>query len=297
MKQYELKKVQIPSGETIAYRQAGHGKDVVVLVHGNMSSSVHFQTTMEKLEKDFTVYAVDLRGFGDSSYNKELNSLRDFALDIEAWAKLMKLDKFSVVGWSTGGGIVLEMAADMPDQIKKVLLLDSVGIKGYPMFKKGPDYQPILTQPITTKDEIKVDLVQVVPILMAYANKDKATLKAIWNAVIYNKVQPNEADYDLYLDAMIKQRNLVDVDYSLVHFNMTHEKSLVAEGSGRIDLIKCPVVIMHGQNDYVVPFAFALEMKAAFGDRAELITFEGVGHSCVTDDLELFVKTLKAHLN
>jgi pimeloyl-ACP methyl ester carboxylesterase len=54
---------------------------------------------------------------------------------------------------------------------------------------------------------------------------------------------------------------------------------------------------MHGQNDYVVPFAFALEMKAAFGDRAELITFEGVGHSCVTDDLDLFVKTLKAHLN
>ena len=53
MKQYELKKVQIPSGETIAYRQAGNGKDVVVLVHGNMSSSVHFQTTMEKLENDF----------------------------------------------------------------------------------------------------------------------------------------------------------------------------------------------------------------------------------------------------
>jgi len=297
MKQYELKKVQIPSGETIAYRQAGSGKDVVVLVHGNMSSSVHFQTTMERLENDYTVYAVDLRGFGDSSYLKELNSLRDFALDIEAWAQIMNLDQFSLVGWSTGGGIVLEMAADLPQQVKKVLLLDSVGIKGYPMFKKGPDYQPILTQPITTKEDIKMDLVQVLPIVMAYANKDKATLKAIWNAVIYTKVQPNEADYDLYLDAMIKQRNLVDVDYSLVHFNMTHEASLVAPGSGRIDLIKCPVVIMHGKDDMVVPFAYALEMKAAFGDRAELIPFEGVGHSCVTDNLDLFVSTLKAHLN
>ncbi len=297
MRQYALKTIQIPSGETIAYRECGQGKDVVVLVHGNMSSSVHFQTTMEKLEHEFKVYAVDLRGFGDSSYLKELNSLRDFALDIEAWAKIIGLDQFSLVGWSTGGGVVLEMAADLPAQVKKVILLDSVGIKGYPMFKMGPDYQPILTQPITTKVDIKVDLVQVVPILMAYANKDKAMLKAIWNAVIYNKVQPNEADYDLYLDAMIKQRNLVDVDYSLVHFNMTHEVSLAGQGSGRIDLIKCPVVILHGTTDMVVPFAYAQEMKAAFGDQATLIPLEGIGHSCVTDDLDLFVSLLKAHLN
>ena len=252
---------------------------------------------MEKLENDFKVYAVDLRGFGDSSYLQELNSLRDFALDIEEWARVTGLNQFTLVGWSTGGGVVLEMAADLPNQVKKVILLDSVGIKGYPMFKKGPDYQPILTQPITTKEDIKVDLVQVVPILMAYANKDKAMLKAIWNAVIYNKVQPNESDYDLYLDAMIKQRNLVDVDYSLVHFNMTYDVSLAGQGSGRIDLIKCPVVILHGTTDMVVPFAYALEMKTAFGDRATLIPLEGIGHSCVTDDLELFVSTLKANLN
>lgn len=295
MKNYPVQFVQLPNGETVAYREAGSGHKTIVLVHGNMSSSVHFQTTMEALEKDYHVYAPDLRGFGDSSYKSELNSLRDFAKDLQGWVEALNLRDFTILGWSTGGGIVLELAADLPDRVKKVILLDSVGIKGYPMFKKNEQYQPILTQPITTKDEIKADLVQVVPILMAYANRDKNTLKAIWNAVIYNKVQPNAEDYDAYLEAMLKQRNLVDVDYSLVHFNMTHERSLVADGSGRIDRIKCPIVILHGADDMVVPVMFAHEMKAAFGDRATLHVFEGVGHSMVTDKPDLFIETLKAN--
>ena len=187
MKNYPVKTFNLRNGETVAYRQAGETGDIVVLVHGNMSSSVHFQTTMEKLETDHRVYAVDLRGFGDSSYGKPLDSLHDFAIDVEAWIEALDLREFHLLGWSTGGGIALEIAADMPDRVKKLFLLDSVGIKGYPMFKKDEKYQPILTQLLTTKEEIAMDPVQVLPILNAYATKDKGLLKAIWNAVIDRK--------------------------------------------------------------------------------------------------------------
>jgi len=293
MKHYPVQTLQLKNGETVAYRQAGTQGDLVVLVHGNMSSSVHFQTTMERLENDHRVYAVDLRGFGDSSYKNELNSLRDFAVDVELWIEALNLKDFNLLGWSTGGGIVLEIAADMPDRVKKLFLLDSVGLKGYPMFRKDEKYQPVLTDLLKTKEDIAKDPVQVLPILAAYANKDKGMLKAIWNAVIYNINQPNEEDYDHYLDAMLKQRNLVDVDYSLVMFNFTHEASAVAAGSGRIDLVKCPLIIMHGAKDYVVPYAMSVEMKQFFGDRAKLVPFENAGHSVITDDLDLFIQTLK----
>ena len=294
MKNYEVKTLVLNNGETIAYREAGQGSKTVVLVHGNMSSSVHFQTTMETLENEYKVYAVDMRGFGDSSYNNELNSLRDFSEDIQLWVKALDLKDFNILGWSTGGGVVLELAADMPDRVNKVFLLDSVGIKGYPMFKKDEKGQPILTQLITTKEEIKVDPVQVLPILTAYATRNKDLLKMIWNAVIYNTVQPNEEDYDAYLEAMLKQRNLVDVDYSLVHFNMTSEQNLIGMGSGRMALIKAPVVILHGKNDYVVPFNQAEEMKQVFGEQAVLIPFEG-GHSLPTDCFDAYIKVLKEH--
>ncbi len=295
MKNYELKTLVLSNGETIAYREAGSGSKTVVLVHGNMSSSVHFQTTMEALEKDYKVYAVDMRGFGDSSYNNELNSLRDFSEDIQLWVEALGLKDFNILGWSTGGGVVLELAADMPERVNKVFLLDSVGIKGYPMFKKDEKGQPILTQLITTKEEIKVDPVQVLPILTAYATRNKDLLKMIWNAVIYNTVQPNEEDYDAYLEAMLKQRNLVDVDYSLVHFNMTSENNLLGMGSGRMALVEAPIVILHGKNDYVVPFNQAEEMKQFFGDQAVLIPFEG-GHSLPTDCFDQYVSVLKEHI-
>lgn len=296
MKNYPVKTLVLSNQETIAYRECGQGEKTLILVHGNMSSSVHFQVAMEQLEKDYKVYAVDMRGFGDSSYNSELNSLADFAIDLKLWIEAVHLTRFTILGWSTGGGVVLELAADMPSRVEKVLLLDSVGIKGYPMFKKDEKGQPILTQLITTKDEIKADPVQVQPILQAYASRNKDLLKIIWNAVIYNLKQPNEEDYDAYLEAMLKQRNLVDVDYSLVHFNMTHDHNGINAGSGRIDLVKCPVIIMHGSLDYVVPFNQAEEMKVYFKDQAKLVPFENVGHSCITDNLDLFVSTVRKYV-
>lgn len=296
MKQYPVQFVNLSNGETIAYRQAGNTGETILLIHGNMSSSVHFQVAIEQLENEYQVYALDLRGFGDSSYTKPLNSLHDFAIDVKLFIEALKLENISILGWSTGGGIALEVAADIQDKIKKVFLLDSVGIKGYPMFKKDPNGQPILSQQLSSREDIASDPVQVAPILYAYANNQRDILKAIWNAVIYNIKQPNEKDYELYLDAIFKQRNLVDVDYSLVHFNMTHDSNGVEEGSGRMDLIKAPIIIMHGQKDYVVPMSFAEEMKAYFKDRATLIKFENAGHSILTDDLDLFIKTLKNHL-
>lgn len=296
MKHYPVQTLALKNNELIAYRECGKGDKILILVHGNMSSSVHFQTVMEQLESEFKIYAVDMRGFGDSSYHTELNSLEDFAEDIELWIEALDLKGFSLLGWSTGGGVVLEIAANMPQRVKQVLLLDSVGIKGYPMFKKDDKGQAILTQFITTKEEIKADPVQVLPILNAYETKNKDFLKMVWNAVIYNIKQPSESDYDAYLDAMLKQRNLVDVDHALVHFNITHDFNGINTGSGRIDLIKCPVVIMHGKLDYVVPFNQAEEMKRYFKDQALLIPFENIGHSCITDDLDLFVSTLRTQV-
>ncbi len=296
MIQYPVQYIQIDNGETIAYRQAGTKGDIVLLVHGNMSSSVHFQTVIEQLEKDFQVYALDLRGFGDSSYNNPLNSLLDFAEDVKLFVKALNLESFNVLGWSTGGGIVLELAADLGDQVKKVFLLDSVGIKGYPMFRKDASGQPILTDQLSSREDIAADPIQVAPVLNAYATNNRELLRIIWDSAIYNLKQPSKEDYEIYLDAIFKQRNLVDVDYSLVHFNMTHDSNGVEPGTGRMDLVKAPIVIMHGVKDLVVPFSYAEEMKSYFKDQAILVKFEEAGHSVITDDLDLFIKTLKKYL-
>lgn len=296
MKHYEVNTVYLSNGESLAYRQAGNQGPKLLLVHGNMSSSIFFETTMNELENHYQIIAVDLRGFGDSTYNKEVNSLKDFADDLNEFLRTKQFEDVTVLGWSTGGGIALEMAASKPQLIKKVILLDSVGVQGYPMFQKDEKGQPILDKPHTSKETIAKDAVQVAPILYAYANKDKATMRAIWDALIYNLKKPDEYEYDLYLEAMFKQRNLVDVDYSLMVFNMTDEHSGFAAGSNRLSQIKADVVILHGKKDLVVPVAYAKQIKEQLND-ATLIVFDHTGHSLITDDFELFIKTLKEHVN
>lgn len=293
MKEYLLQTVQIPNGETIAYRKAGHGEKTVLLVHGNMSSSVHWQTTMEALENDFTMFAPDMRGFGDSSYNNTFDSLHELAQDLEAFADAVGIAKFSAIGWSTGGGVVMELAADWPDRVEKIVLLESVPPTGYPIFKKDENGQPILTELLKTKEEIAADPIQVVPALNAYANGDRDTMRAIWNAAIYNMNQPPAADYERYLDAIMQQRNLVDIDYSLLTFNMTDAPTGSAPGSGRLSAIQCPVIILQGEKDMVVPLPWAQGTLAAFGDRATMHTFPNSGHSPLTDEPDVFMAKLK----
>lgn len=193
------------------------------------------------------------------------------------------------MGWSTGGGVALELATLLPNRVEKVILLDSVGVNGFTIYKKDEMGQMMFDQIITTKAEIANDPVQVLPILNAYETKNKEMLKMIWNATIYIKAQPNEELYDAYLDAMLKQRNLVDIDYSLVHFNMEEN----GEKISRFKEIKVPIVIMHGDEDLIVPYKEAKKMKEYFKDQAELITLKGVGHSVMTDNFELWLEQLR----
>lgn len=293
MKQYEVNTISI-GDETLAYRTCGAG-ETVVLIHGNMSSSVHWQTTMEHLEGNYRVFAPDLRGFGDSTYHHGFDSLRELAMDLERFLDEAGIDTCTLVGWSTGGGVALELAANLPKRIKKAILVESVPPTGYPMFKKDASGQPILGELLKTKEDIAADPVQVAPVLDAYATGNRELMRIIWNAVIYDRAQPPAEDYEHYLDAMMKQRNLVDIDYSLLTFNMTDKPTGSSAGSDRLKYIQCPVVMIHGKLDLVVPYAWAVDAQKVVPG-ATLITLDSTGHSPITDDPELFHKTLSESL-
>lgn len=277
--------------ETIAYREQGHGDNILILVHGNMTSSKHYDLLMEELPDDFKVYAVDLRGFGGSSYNHEINALKDFSDDLKGFVDVLKLKNFSIVGWSTGGGVAMQYCIDYPDDVKKLVLVESVGISGYPIFRKDENGQPIIGDFLKTKDEVKQDAVQVLPILNAYKTGDKETLRAIWNALIYTHNQPDAKRYDMYLDDMLTQRNLVDVDYALMHFNISNQHNGVAEGTGEIDNIYHEALIIQGKNDLVVPKAMGDGIHAHL-KHGKYVLHEG-GHSPFVDDLNFISKEIK----
>jgi pimeloyl-ACP methyl ester carboxylesterase len=215
-----LNSIQIPNGETIGYRESGSGDKILVLIHGNMSSSKHWDVLIENLPEEYKIYALDLRGMGISTYNTPVNTVKDFAEDVKSVIDILGLKKFFLAGWSFGGTVSMQFAADYAEYVEKLILVESGAINGFPMFKIDEKGQPILTERVSTREDIAVNPAAA-PLLYAYANKDKEFLKKVWQLTVYTENEPTPEKFDEYIEDTLTQRNLIDLDYSILNFNIS----------------------------------------------------------------------------
>ncbi|TCO50680.1 alpha/beta hydrolase [Actinocrispum wychmicini] len=105
----------------------------VIFVHGNLSSSVFFRHTMVDLPDTYRPFAVDLRGFGDTEPKPvdATRGLRDFADDVAATIGALGLESAHLVGWSLGGGVVMQVLRDNPALVRTLTLINPVSPYGY----------------------------------------------------------------------------------------------------------------------------------------------------------------------
>lgn len=105
----------------------------VLFVHGNVSSSLFWQPTMLALPAEFRPIAMDLRGFGDTDPEPvdATRGLRDYADDVGALLAALDVDRVHLVGWSMGGGVVLQYLLDDPERVASVTLVAPVSPYGF----------------------------------------------------------------------------------------------------------------------------------------------------------------------
>ncbi len=109
-----------------------HGQGTpIVLVHGNVSSSLFFQPLMLALPRP--TVAIDLRGYGDSETLPvdATRGLRDFSDDVASVLDALGLSAVHFVGWSMGGGIVMQLMLDRPDLVRSATLMATVPPQGF----------------------------------------------------------------------------------------------------------------------------------------------------------------------
>ncbi|MCZ8285870.1 MAG: alpha/beta fold hydrolase, partial [Bacteroidia bacterium] len=101
-------------------------KDLVVLLHGNVSSSAFFKHFMEKLDGNYHYVAPDMRGYGGSETKAvdATKGVKDFSEDVYHFIQAINPGnkKVHLLGWSLGGGVVLQMATDHPENIASIIL-------------------------------------------------------------------------------------------------------------------------------------------------------------------------------
>jgi pimeloyl-ACP methyl ester carboxylesterase len=107
----------------------------VLFVHGNVSSSLFWQPTMLALPEVYRPLAIDLRGFGDTDPEPvdATRGLRDYADDLAAAADALGLESVHLIGWSMGGGVVLQYLTDRPGahRVASLTLVDPVSPFGF----------------------------------------------------------------------------------------------------------------------------------------------------------------------
>lgn len=109
---------------------------VVVFVHGNLSTGRFFEQALAALPAGYRGIAPDLRGFGHSEAAPvdATRGLRDFADDLAellASPEAGGADRVHLVGWSLGGGVVMQYAIDHQAAVASVTLLASMSPYGF----------------------------------------------------------------------------------------------------------------------------------------------------------------------
>lgn len=104
------------------------GRPPVVLIHGGRDHARNWDHVAERLVDDFCVYAVDLRGHGDSAWAiGSQYSMIEHVADIAAFFDHIDRDPMLVVGHSLGGGVALQFTGVMPERVRRVCAIEGLG--------------------------------------------------------------------------------------------------------------------------------------------------------------------------
>lgn len=114
--------------QNIYYQKIGKGKNLIML-HGWQQDVSSFWGVVDLLKDQFTIYLVDLPGFGRSDNPKKAFSVSDYAEVIKDFISEMKLKNPTLLGHSVGGRIAIKLAAKYPNVLDKLILEDSAGIR------------------------------------------------------------------------------------------------------------------------------------------------------------------------
>lgn len=292
MNEIKFGTIDLCNGETYFYREVGEGDNILLFIHGNLSSSKHWEPIIKRIPKKYKAYALDLRGMGESSYNNRFDSIKELVDDVRDFISKLNMKRVTLIGWSTGGAVAMELAADYPEIVEKLVLVSPASVKGYPIYKKDAQNMPIIGKYYDSKSDLAMDLSQIIYTQDVITNKDVKAMKQIWDMLIYNIKKPIEKEYAEYIDATFTQRNLLDLLWGLTRFNISDVSNGQTDGNSKTRRIKTSTLLIWGENDLVINRAMIDETLEALENNIKLIVYKNCGHSPITDRTDDLLKEI-----
>lgn len=246
------------SGIPVNYEVNGEGNNVIML-HGWGASIESLKPVLNYLSKYFKTYAIDLPGFGKSEEPANAWSVSDYSAVLEEFIKQFKIDNPILMGHSNGGRVIIHFSAKSEISIRKIILIDSAGIKPRRPLKY---YIKVYSFKLLKK-------LLTLPLLKKHSAALLEKARSMYGSSDYSKASP------------VMRQTLV----RLVNEDLRH----------CLPEIKCPVLLIWGENDTATPVSDGKLMEKLIRD-AGLVVFKNAGHFSYLDKLNDFLKVVTSFL-
>ena len=271
-----MSKITVKDGTEIYYKDWGTGQPIVFHHGWPLSGDDWDGQMMFFLKEGFRVIAHDRRGHGRSSQTANGNDMDTYAADVAELAKALDLKNAVHIGHSTGGGEVIRYAAKYGEgRVAKAVLISAV--------------TPIMAQTESNPEGIPMP--------------------------VFDEIRENTATNRLQYFQ----------DFTLPFYGYNREGAKVSQGvrdnwwrqgmmggiKAHYDCIKAfsetdftedlkavdiPVLVLHGEDDQIVPFQLTGVKAAKLLKNGKLITYPGFPHGMPTTEAATINKDLLAFI-
>jgi pimeloyl-ACP methyl ester carboxylesterase len=258
-------------GSWVRYDVIGGGPPVV-LVHGWLSSSRVWEALARRLAQRFTVYSLDLTGFGESDKPLSGYGVRNGSRLLYAFCAHFGLTRASVIGHDLGGNMAVKLAADHPDVVGRVVLVS------------------------VPADEDQIDLptplwlatLPVVGPLFYALGRAFRPVRRMW-------MRPFVADADDLTDELVDDAGKSTPAAVARTLGMSRREISGGRLVRQAKIIKMPMLVVSGEEDQLVD-PHSVSAWAGSVQRAEICLMDACGHAPMIERPAEFAAQILAFL-
>src|SRR3954468_11478433 len=264
-------------GIEIYYKDWGTGQPIVFSHGWPLSADDWDNQLLFFLQHGYRVVAADRRGHGRSTQTSDGHDMDHYAADLRAVVEELDLHDAIHVGHSTGGGEVAHYIGTYgEDRVAKAVLISAV--------------PPIMVQTDANPGGLPKSVF------------DDIQTQVATNRSTFYRDLPSTAFYGFNRDGVEANEAIVENWWrqGMMGGAKAHYDGVVAfsqtDFTEDLKKISVPVLVMHGDDDQVVPYADSAPLSAELVQNGTLKTYAGFPHGMPTTEAETINADLLAFI-
>jgi pimeloyl-ACP methyl ester carboxylesterase len=263
-----------------------NGLPPLLLVHGGLDHARNWDWVARSLRQHFHVYAMDLRGHGNSAWAPgAIYSIAEHVLDIATLVDLLAPNgrPIYLIGHSLGGILTLVYSGLYPDRVRKVIAIEGLGLPAsHRIHKPAPERLRTWIDSVRKTEGRKprnYRNLEAAVARMKDANphlSDEVARHLTVHGTNWNADGSLSWKFDNYVHS-----------FAPYGHNIDDQRAIYAE-------IACPVLLVWGRESWL-PDPESEDRAAAIRNR-QVLKVEGAGHWVHHDRLDVFLEESKRFL-